>query len=42
MNDCVSASSTTPGLGQEEKVDAADRDHSDVTEPWADALAVVF
>lgn len=41
MYDCVSASSITLGPSLEEKVDAADRIHTDVTEPLADALALV-
>lgn len=42
MNDCVSASSITPGPSLEEKVDAADQDHTNVIEPLAEAVAVVF
>jgi hypothetical protein len=42
VNDCVSASSITPGPSLKEKVDAADRDHTDVTEPLAEAVATVF
>lgn len=38
----MSASSTTPGPSLKAKVDAADRDHTCVTEPLADALATVL
>lgn len=38
----VSASSIILGPSLQEKVDAADRNHTDVTEPLADASALVF